>query len=152
MLSKFLMMGLRPFWRMRRGVTLGVRGCVIGPDGRILLVKHSYMPGWQFPGGGVEWGETAEVAVIREVLEETGVEVTGPMQLHGIFSNHANFGGDHILVFVIRHWLRPLVPKPNAEIIATGFHTPGNLSAEVTSGTRRRVAEIFQGAAIEPEW
>jgi len=142
----------RPIWRMRRGLTLGVRGCVIDAEGRVLLVKHSYLPGWHLPGGGVEWGETAETAITREVLEETGVEVTGPLQLHGLFANFAHFPGDHILVYVIRAWSRPVVPGPNAEIVATAFHAQDALPAETTAGTRRRAAEIFDGARVGPEW
>jgi len=42
---------------------------------KILLVKHRDMPIWVLPGGGLEQGETPEQAVIREVYEETGLEV-----------------------------------------------------------------------------
>ena len=151
-MRKVLLRAVQPFWRMRRGMTLGVRGCVIDAEGRILLVKHSYQPGWHFPGGGVEWAETAEAAVIREVREETGVDVTGPVQLHGLFSNVAHFPGDHIAVYVIRSWRRPVVPGPNAEIVATAFHAAGALPSDTTPGTRRRVAEIFSGQALGPLW
>ncbi len=151
-MRKVLMRLVHPFWRMSRGITLGARACVVDPDGRILLVKHSYLPGWQFPGGGVEWGETAEAAAFREVKEETGVEVAGPLQLHGIFSNHANFRGDHIVVFVVREWRRPVVPGPNAEIIATAFFAPGDLPPDTTPGTRRRVEEIFAAAPVVQLW
>lgn len=142
----------QPYWRLRRGLTLGARGCVIDADGRMLLVKHSYMPGWQFPGGGVEWGETAEAAMAREVREETGVEVTGPMQLFGLYSNFTHFPGDHIAVYVIRQWRRPVVPGPNAEIVATAFHHPGALPADTTPGTRRRIVEVIEGGVIGREW
>jgi ADP-ribose pyrophosphatase YjhB (NUDIX family) len=40
---------------------------------------------WSVPGGGLEWGEAPEVALVREFREETGLEVTaGP--LAGVFS------------------------------------------------------------------
>ena len=44
---------------------------------RILLVKLTYQRfhPWGMPGGGLEYGETAENAVIREVWEETGLKV-----------------------------------------------------------------------------
>ena len=40
--------------RWKRSLTLGARVAVIDGDGRFLLVKQSYAPGWLFPGGGVE--------------------------------------------------------------------------------------------------
>src|SRR5437763_11981549 len=53
--------------------------------GRILLVLRANDPGrglWSLPGGRVEPGETPEQAVVREVREETGLEVSvGPALL-----------------------------------------------------------------------
>lgn len=58
-------------------------GAVIFDADRVLLVKRRHEPlkgEWSLPGGVVELGETLEGAVAREVLEETGLQVTvGPM-------------------------------------------------------------------------
>ena len=56
-------------------------GAVIICDGKILLEKRKYDPGkgmWSIPGGLVELGEGAEQTVVREVKEETGLEVEKP--------------------------------------------------------------------------
>jgi len=56
-------------------------GAVIICDGKILLEKRRNEPGkgkWSIPGGLVELGETAEQTVIREVEEETGLNVEKP--------------------------------------------------------------------------
>ena len=54
-------------------------GAVAVRDGCVLLVRRGHRPAlgrWSVPGGRVEWGETLADAVVREVAEETGLEVT----------------------------------------------------------------------------
>ena len=143
---------LRPIWRMRRGLTLGAQGCVVDEVGRVLLVKHGYRPGWHFPGGGVEWGESTETALGRELHEETGVEVTGPVELHGLFTNFEKFPGDHIAFYLVKQWRRIAVPLPNAEIVASGFYRPDALPEGIAEGAIRRVAEVFSGAKKLTSW
>jgi 8-oxo-dGTP diphosphatase len=41
----------------------------------VLLIKRKDVPVWILPGGGIDPGETAEEAVIREILEETGYQI-----------------------------------------------------------------------------
>lgn len=58
-------------------------------DGTIVLVKRKYSPFKDFyaiPGGFVEYGETVEAAAVREVREETGLNVS-ILKLVGIYSN-----------------------------------------------------------------
>lgn len=61
---------------------LGV-GAVVVDGSRVLLVRRANEPlkgEWSLPGGAVELGETLEAAVVREVLEETGLTVeVGPI-------------------------------------------------------------------------
>jgi 8-oxo-dGTP diphosphatase len=58
-------------------------GAVVVQGGRVLLVKRRYAPlagEWSLPGGGVETGETLAACVVRELREETGLDVeVGPV-------------------------------------------------------------------------
>jgi len=118
----------------------------------VLLVRHGYRPGWFFPGGGVEWNETVETALARELEEEVGVSLTEPAQLHGIFGNFTSFPGDHIAVFVVRHWQRKENYRKRGEIAETGMFVRSELPAETDAGTHNRLAEIFDRSAISQLW
>lgn len=50
-------------------------GCVFDSSGRVLLQRRGDSKKWGFPGGAIEIGETPEMAAIREIKEETGLDV-----------------------------------------------------------------------------
>lgn len=140
----------RTWWRMSRAMTLGVRGVATDETGAVLLIKHTYKDGWHLPGGGVESGETALESMIREMAEEGGVLATKPPRLFGFYANHASFKNDHVAIYRFETW-EPCAPKPG-EIAARGFFPREALPADTTQGTRRRLAEMFDGADISPDW
>ncbi|MBL8908700.1 MAG: NUDIX domain-containing protein [Rhizobiales bacterium] len=144
-------LALHPWFRLTRGTTLGVRAVVIDGKGRVLLVQHSYAPGWILPGGGVERGETAYDAVRRELHEEAGIVIVGEPVLHGLFANHEQFKGDHLACFLVRRY-REEPFAPSREIAAARFFAPAEFPARTTGGTRRRVAEILDGTPVTPDW
>lgn len=142
---------LRPIWRLRRGMTLGAQGALIDSGDRVLLVRHSYRPGWFFPGGGVEWGETIEHALARELEEEVGATLLARPHLLGVYANFASFPGDHIAVFVARRWERRDDHRSN-EIAEASFFGRGDLPEEIDPGTRARLDEIFDQLPVSAMW
>ena len=140
------------YWRFARGLTLGVRAIVIDPQGRVFLVKHSYVSGWHLPGGGVEPGETVGEALDRELVEEGGITPLEPPVLHGVFFNSRASRRDHVVVFVVRAFRQDGGPRHTHEIVDYGFYGLDALPPETTRGTRARLAELFNGAAISPRW
>ncbi len=55
-------------------------------DGRVVLIQRSDTGQWALPGGTIEWGETLEGCIRRELAEEAGVEVISLGQLFGVYS------------------------------------------------------------------
>ena len=140
------------YWWFARGMTLGVRGVVLDSDNKVFLVKHSYVAGWHLPGGGVEVGETFMEALTRELAEEGRIVPSGKVELHGLFFNSHVSRRDHVAVYVVRQFTQDRMPEPNQEIVACGFFAAGVLPAGTTDGTRRRIAEVLEGATPIATW
>nr|WP_246433071.1 NUDIX domain-containing protein [Rhodopseudomonas rhenobacensis] len=140
------------YWRLARGMTLGVRGVVLDDAGRVFLIRHTYVSGWHLPGGGVEVGETFREALGREVMEEGRIEIVGEPDLHGVFLNSHVSPRDHVAVYVIRQFRQDRAPAPNREIADSGFFAIDALPPDTTLGTRLRIAEVLGGAPPSLTW
>lgn len=143
---------LHVYWRFARGLTVGVRGLVRDAQGRVFLVKHSYVSGWHLPGGGVEPGETLGAALTRELREEGNIELIDPPTLHAIYFNRRTSRRDHVALFVVGAFRQSAPPRPNREIVAHGFFAPDALPTDTARATRERIAEVLAGRAAAAVW
>lgn len=140
------------YWRFSRGLTLGVRGMAIDAERRIFLIKHSYVPGWHLPGGGVEPNETLREALGREMMEEGNIEFLEEPRLFGVYHNRNASGRDHVALFVSCAFRQSMPPQPNTEIVAHGFFARDALPADTTAGTRARISEVLDGTRPSEWW
>lgn len=139
------------FSRATRGMTLGVRAVAVDEQGRVMLVRHTYVTGWWLPGGGVDRGETIGDAAARELFEETGLKATRPGRLLSVHSNERYFRGDHVLVYRFDAFETGELTH-RGEIAEIGWFHPSGLPADAHRSTRARLAEIFAGAPVDPLW
>jgi 8-oxo-dGTP pyrophosphatase MutT (NUDIX family) len=138
--------------RLTRSMTLGVRAALL-KDNHVILVRHSYTPGWYLPGGGVEAGESVHEALEREIGEETGAVLSGVPQLFGIYRNAPVHRRDHVALFVCADWHQPTSPRlPNAEIVDCRLFAVDDLPPDITMATRARLAEILGGKPVATDW
>ena len=151
-LEPFIRPAMHFYWRLSRPATLGARAMVIDAQGRVFLIKHSYVDGWHLPGGGVETGETLLEALTRELVEEGNILMTAPPVLHGVFFNKRVSRRDHVALFIVRDFRHDSAPQPNREIIAHGFFAPDALPEDTGRATRARIAEVFAGAPVSEVW
>lgn len=143
---------LQRYWRLTRSLTMGTQGVIIDDKDRVLLVRHTYRPGWHFPGGGVEANETVIEALSRELQEEAGIVIDGEPELFGIYGNFTYFPSDHVALFVIRNWRQTVAPKPNREIAEHRFYAQDNLPSDLQPASERRLGEIFKGHRQDALW
>lgn len=125
------------------------------PCESVLLVRHSYLPGWYLPGGGVDRGESMQAAARRELTEETGIVAQGALTLLGAYLNRQGLGRDHVGLFLLRDWTKGEgFLQPNAEISEAAFFPLNALPADVSPATARRLqdwVEKGEGMAAQEE-
>jgi ADP-ribose pyrophosphatase YjhB (NUDIX family) len=141
------------YFRLKRPMTFGVRGLVHDADrNSVFLIRHTYVPGWQLPGGGVEVGETALEALGRELFEEGNIEIDGSPTLKSIHFNRQASRRDHVALYLIESYRQPAPKLPDREIAEAGFFALDRLPDGTTPATLRRLAEVFDGASASPDW
>ena len=110
---------------------LVVAVALIDVDGRVLIAKRpqgkSLAGLWEFPGGKVEPGERPEAALIRELREELGIEVSESCLAPFVFASHA-YDSFHLLMplYLCRRWVGVVAAR---EHDALAWVKPDKLSA-----------------------
>jgi 8-oxo-dGTP pyrophosphatase MutT (NUDIX family) len=118
---------------------------IFNQDGRVLLVQQGTTRHrrWELPGGKVKKRESLPDAVVREVKEETGLDVT-PERLLGIFYVRSQ----NIYDFVVQCRVNDEEMKPKAnppEIIACKFFSIDRLPKPIRGFTVDRIADAREG-------
>ena len=123
---------------------MGVRVMML-QDGKVWLVRHTYMPGWFMPCGGLKRNETLEEAARREAHEETGAEL-GKVTLMGAYSNFTEWKSDHNIVFLCTDF--EIKGKSDNEIAELRAFPLNELPADLWPGHRRRLEEYRAGVQM----
>jgi len=131
---------------------VGVGGVVVR-DGRALIIRRGKDPlrgRWVVPGGTVELGETLEEALVRELLEETGVRAE-PLQLLTVFDRIHREHGAVVYHYVIVDYLcawRGGEAKAGSDALEVAWASPAEIEAyDLPPKAQEVVEEAFRRAA-----
>ena len=147
MFVRLLYLGFKIYCFIFRPVRMGVR-VLMTQNNRVWLVRHTYVPGWHMPGGGVKRGETLEDAARREAMEETGAHL-GEISLMGAYTSFIQWKTDHAIVFICSDFT--LTGKSDGEIAEVKDFLLNELPIDVYPPHRRRLEE-YQDRKVHPQF
>jgi 8-oxo-dGTP pyrophosphatase MutT (NUDIX family) len=130
--------------------TFAARALIIKGN-KILLIKHSYQPGWHIVGGGIDRGETPVQAVKRELLEELGLKCLEEPKIFGIYYNNYKNGNDFKVIYVVKKFN---LPKSfhNGEISEARMFDMKKLPKDIHQPTLRRIEEYMGLRKMDEMW
>ncbi|OCP09684.1 DNA mismatch repair protein MutT [Ensifer sp. LC13] len=149
---RLLMRLAHSYYALSRGMTMGVRAACFDGAGRVFLVRHSYLPGWHLPGGGLDRNEAALDGLLRELREEGNLEVTAPPVLVQVYYNRRTSRRDHVVFYRCDGVRQTALKAPDLEIAESGFFALDALPESTTPATRRRLAELAGGTDYDRYW
>ena len=115
---------------------------VIERDGRYLLAHRSDIDWWNLVGGGLEYGETVEEALFREVREEVGVTIE-IVRLLGIYSKPRK--REIVLSFLCRLAQASPEPATSEEVSEVAWFSPDELPVNLLPKHRQRLDDALLG-------
>jgi 8-oxo-dGTP pyrophosphatase MutT (NUDIX family) len=152
LLAKLATRVVHSYFALARGMTMGVRAACFDEAGRIFLVRHSYVPGWHMPGGGIERGETALEALAKEIREEGNLVVGAPPVLVHVYFNRQTSKRDHVLLYRCDGVVQTGPRLRDREIVEAAFFALDALPVTTTAATRRRLEELAGRAPFADFW
>lgn len=138
------------YWYITRPITVGVRAIILNKDDQVLLLRHTYMPGWYLPGGGADRKEILTDAIKRELHEELGMTSVKIDGFLGMYTNLSELKTDHIAVFIIKEY--QMEENSNPEIAEARFFDVHDLPGDISRGSKKRVMEFLKIQEIDYRW
>ncbi|HEU5482538.1 MAG TPA: NUDIX domain-containing protein [Sphingomicrobium sp.] len=127
---------LKAFWFLSRPKTFGAHAVALTPDGKLILVKLRYAPGWRVPGGGRSEHEDPAAAALRELREEIGMISHGEVRPAHDFEEPTNFKRDTASLVIVRDVIyRPA--RWNWEVERICEADPASLPADMSPMSER---------------
>ena len=128
-------------WFFRRPKTYGAHAVALTPQGRLVLVKLWYAPGWRLPGGGRDASEPPAEAALRELREEIGMTAHGAVEPVCELEEEVDFRRDTCSLIIVRDVeYRP--KRWSWEVESVQSAPLDQLPSDLSPATRRWLREV----------
>jgi len=135
------------WWRITKPTIIGVRGIITDEQGRVLFVQHNYgSRSWIFPGGGQKGDEAADESIVREMREETGLEVE-VSRLVSVYLSRLSYKRDNIFVFECRQ-IGGTLQQVGGEIAEIGWFPPDAPPEPLAPGVSHVLSDWRQDSGV----
>ena len=116
---------------------------IVRKGDEVLLIKTTYRPYWEFPGGKIEPLEAPESAAIRETKEEARVFIKSIERKLGTYTKKHFYNSITIHVYVAGEWEALDLWRPTLEISDRRFFSIHELPDDISAPTRKRLEEML---------
>lgn len=113
---------------LRRPV-VGIAALARTEDGKVVLIRRGDTGEWAMPGGTLEWGETLRESIVRELLEEAGVEVVSLGERPSVYSRPDRDLRFHAVTIIVHATVKPphRPPVNPVEILDVRLFSPDQI-------------------------
>lgn len=132
-------------WKICKPVTFGARIILTNKE-KFLLVQHRRSKTWNLPGGGIKKHENPELAGIRELYEETGLQIENADYLLGTYISKGEGKHDTVYIYVKNideKFLENAKIYPAIELQDAQWFDYNNLPETITKNTKYRIDEYL---------
>lgn len=102
---------------------------------------------WELPGGGIDWGESPQDSIIREIKEEMGLEVTSVKNIPAFFLTFKNLQGAWRSNIIYETEVSHLNFTPSSECVAIKFVSPVEVLQMKTFPNVQLLADHLKGSS-----
>jgi len=136
------------FWRLTKRQVRGCNVIAYNTAGEVLLVRHSYhlQDLWMLPGGGLGRGEDPIHGAARELVEETGCDLTAPSFIGTVTLDHGTWTN---IVELICGEATGEPVADRREIAEVGFHAINTLPEMLAVSTRQLIEYWLQSKSAQ---
>lgn len=120
-----------------------IKALVFDEKKNILLTKEDGSLKWDFPGGGMDWGETPQTCLAREIEEEMGIKTTWISEHPSYFVPHQSDQGIWFTFAMYETKLEHINFKPSDECIDARFFSHEEALKEDIFSSVRKILELY---------